>query len=269
MQDAINQKLLLPAGLKPYYLDEQAGIAVIHGDCREVLPGLSMQANMVFADPPYGETQLPWDRWPDRWISSLEAVVTRSTSLWCFGSMRMFLKHINDFTFWRFVQDVVWEKHNGSGFLVDRFRRVHETVAHFVPVGSDWESVYKSPQFTNDAAARQVRKKAKPAHWHGATNATTYTSVDGGPRMMRSVQYVRSMHGLAVHPTQKPVPLLQPIIEYSCPPGGLVVDPFGGSGSTAVACKEMGRRCVSIDVDEAHCERAANRLRQGFLFGAE
>jgi site-specific DNA-methyltransferase (adenine-specific) len=253
----------------PYYEDSDAGIVIYHGDCREVLPGLSLQADMVFADPPYGETQLPWDRWPDRWIASLGTVVTRSTNFWCFGSMRMFLEHAADFVFWRFVQDVVWEKHNGSGFLVDRFRRVHETVAHFVPVGCEWSSIYKSPQFTADAVARQVRKKAKPAHWHGATAATTYESIDGGPRMMRSVQYVRSMHGKAIHSTQKPVGLLGPILDYSCPVGGLVVDPFCGSGSTAEACKHTGRRCVSIEADEANCERAANRLRQGVLFAAD
>lgn len=245
--------------------DCRDGVTLIHGDCRTALAGTSLYFDMALADPPYGETSLEWDRWPTGWLDCVANRLMGSASLWCFGSMRMFLQQQSEFSLYRFVQDVVWEKHNGSGFLTDRFRRVHETAAHFVLADCKWSDVYKSPQFTNDATARVVRKKEKPAHWHGATGSTTYVSIDGGPRMMRSVQRVRSCHGRANHPTEKPEGILEPLIEYSCPPGGFIYVPFAGCGSELAVAKKLGRRAVGVEIDESYCERSATRLEQGVL----
>src|SRR5450631_3768799 len=98
----------------------------------------------------------------------------------------MLLENILDFSGWRLVQEVVWEKHNGSEFNFDRFQRVHELLFHFVPPRSAWAPVYESPQYANDATPRVVRKKAWSQHWHGATSETTHRSTDGGPGMIRS-----------------------------------------------------------------------------------
>lgn len=251
----------------PYY--EADGITIYHGDCREVLPSIDCTGvNVVIGDPPYGETNLRWDRWPNGWIAAVGDAVPPTASLWCFGTMKMFLKRTAEFVFWQFAQDVIWEKHNGSGFHVDRFRRVHETACQFYRVGTAWESVYKSPQFTNDATARTVRKKAKPPQWHGAVGASTYTSIDGGPRRMRSVLQFRSEHGRALNETQKPVGLVGALVEYSCPPDGLILSPFLGSGTDAVVAKQTGRRLIGFECREDQCEIAANRLRQGVLFGS-
>lgn len=248
-----------------YY--EQDGITIYHGDCREVMPALDLKhISEVVADPPYGETSLKWDRWPDRWISVLSDHTPATCSLWCFGSLRMFMNHVDDFVFWKLAQEIVWEKHNGSGFFNDRFRRVHELAAHFYKRGTSWDEIYKSPQFTNDATARVVRKKAKPAQWQGAVGPTTYVSEDGGPRLMRSVIQVRSEHGRAVHPTQKPIGILEPIIEYSCKPGGTILSPFMGSGNDLLTAKLTGRGGIGIEIREEYCEAAAERLRQKVLF---
>ncbi len=92
-----------------------------------------------------------------------------------------------------------------------------------------------------------------------------YRSEDGGPRMMRSVIYARSCHGDAVHPTQKPLAILSPLIEYSCPVGGMVLDLFAGSGSTLVAASRMNRRAIGIEIEERYCEYVAERFSQGVL----
>lgn len=78
---------------------------------------------------------------------------------------------------------------------------------------------------------------------------------------MRSVIAVRSAHGYATNETQKPVGILTPLIEYGCPPGGLVLDPFMGSGSTLIAARDSGRHAIGIDIREDQCEAAAERCR--------
>jgi adenine-specific DNA-methyltransferase len=66
--------------------------------------------------------------------------------------------------------------------------------------------------------------------------------------------------GNSLHPTQKPVSALQPLIEAFCPPGGLVLDPFAGSGSTGEAALRCGRRFVGIELDPKYHGAAAIRL---------
>lgn len=243
--------------MQPYY--DEGGITIYHGDCREVLPSITEPVDVVVADPPYGETSLTWDV-PVRGFADL----LPGRQWWCFGSLRMFMACAIEIaaTDWRHAQDIVYEKHNGSSFHADRFKRVHELAAHFYR--GAWADLYRDPPRTNDATARTTRRKHRPAHTGGIAEST-YTSEDGGPRLMRSVIPVRSCHGYAEHPTQKPLGILRPLIQFSCPPGGTALDPFTGSGSTLVAAKEMGRRAVGIEINERFCEVAANRLAQGVL----
>ena len=67
------------------------------------------------------------------------------------------------------------------------------------------------------------------------------------------------------HPTEKPLDLMQYIVRLSCRPGGTVLDFFGGSGTTAVAAKSLGRKCVLVEREERYCEIAANRCKQEYL----
>lgn len=197
------------------------------GDCREVLRTLpDACADVVIADPPYGDTSCDWDKQVDGWLDELPRVLKLSGSLWCFGSMRFFLDRGADFRDWKYAQDLVWEKQNGSASFSDRFRRVHELIVQFYPADRPWADVYRKPQFTSDATARTIRRKQKPQHW-GGIGPATYKSEDGGPRLLRSVLYCRSEHGRAEHETQKPAHLLLPLIEYSCPQGGGSTRPDG------------------------------------------
>ncbi len=242
--------------MKPYFATET--ITLYKGDCREVLPRLDIAPDCVVADPPYGETSLAWDRWPDGWPAAL---TTHATSLWCFGSMRMFLDRRDQFDDWRLSQDVVWEKHNGSGFAKDRFRRVHEHVTHWYR-GNWWITYHQVPKVARDGRNQGSRRVSKgvAGQAHLGKNGFDHPWIDDGTRLMRSVIQAPSMKGSALHPTEKPVDLLRPLIEYACPPGGLVLDPFAGSGSTAAAALSLGRRAVLIEADERYCEVIANRL---------
>lgn len=174
----------------------------------------------------------------------------------------MFLENIAEFDGWKFAQDVVWKKHNGSNFHADRFRRIHEHALHFYR--GQWDELYKQVQVTMDATKRTVRRKKRPNHLR-LINDNTYTSTDGGPRLMTSVIEARSCHGFADHPTQKPIAFLAPLIEYSCPAGGTVLDPFMGSGSTLVAARDLGRRSIGIETSVEYCKSAVKRLKQRVL----
>jgi site-specific DNA-methyltransferase (adenine-specific) len=66
--------------------------------------------------------------------------------------------------------------------------------------------------------------------------------------------------GNLLHPTQKPIEALKPLIAAFSPRGGVVLDPFCGSGSTLVAALELGRDYVGIELDAAHCATATRRL---------
>jgi DNA modification methylase len=66
--------------------------------------------------------------------------------------------------------------------------------------------------------------------------------------------------GNHLHPTQKPVQALRPLIESFCKPGGLVLDPFAGSGSTLAAARETGRNWLGIELSKDHFETASRRM---------
>lgn len=250
--------------MQPYYQDQQ--ITLYHGNCYDVFPHLSGEHCCCITDPPYGDTSLDWDQAEISWIGAIGSVLSPISTIWTFGSLKYLLRllRLAERHNWRIAQDLVWEKHNGSGFHADRFKRVHEHAVQLYRSDTRWADVYKDPVFTNDATARAVRRKTLPTHM-GHINDGAYTSQDGGPRLMRSVIYARSCHGDADHPTQKPGGILQPLIQYSVPPNGSIIDPFAGSGSTLVMAKLLGRLAVGIELNESYCEAAARRLSQGVL----
>ncbi|WP_031029993.1 MULTISPECIES: DNA-methyltransferase [unclassified Streptomyces] len=240
--------------MDPYWKDEDAGIYLYLGDMREVLPALDVTADLIVADPPYAETSLAWDRWPDGWPT---AAAAHASSMWCFGSMRMFLQQRDEFAAWRLSQDVVWEKHNGSGFATDRFKRVHELATHWYR--GDWRHVHHDVprEAYHGSNVKAVPRRTSTKHTGEIGSHEGYIGHD---RLTRSVVKVHSMHGRAIHPTEKPLGILAPLVTYACPPSGLVLDPFAGSGSTLDAARQSGRRAIGVEADERYCEAAALRL---------
>jgi site-specific DNA-methyltransferase (adenine-specific) len=241
--------------VNPYY--ERGGAQIYLGDCRGVLEPAS--CDLVLADPPYGETSLKWDRRVPDWPAFLKSRLQPWGSLWVFGSLRALLAARDDFRDWKQAQEIIWEKQNGSNFHSDRFRRVHEIVVQFYDRKTKWRDVYRSVQTTPTARKTTARRKKRPTHT-GHIDRGHYVSTDGGPLLMRSVLCFPNCHGYAVHPTQKPIDLLQVLLRYSLRPGGVVLDPFMGSGSTLVAAAAIGEKAVGIDCDERLCEIAARRL---------
>jgi site-specific DNA-methyltransferase (adenine-specific)/modification methylase len=95
------------------------------------------------------------------------------------------------------------------------------------------------------------------------------TQKDGSPRMMRDVwifpvvqgpERLHSEDGRALHPTQKPLELVRRTIVASSNTGDVVLDPFMGSGTTAVAAKQLGRSWIGFERDEVYIEAAKGRV---------
>lgn len=260
--------------LTPYFADDTVQLWL--GDCRDILPHLGLTADLVVTDPPYEETSHQWDRWPDGW---LDTAASTARAMWCFGGLRMFMRRGPEFALagWKLSHDTVgtddveliWEKHNASGPDNDRFRRIHEQAGFFYR--GSWngaEAVYREPQRITTGVVERNRTVGKGSKAIGQRGEYGDRRVwrDDGQRLMTSVIKARSMHrNGGIHPCEKPLGLLDPLIRYACPPGGLVLDLFAGSGSTLDAARQSGRRAVGIEANEKYAEAAAQRLQQTCL----
>lgn len=229
-------------------------LTVLTGDCRELAPGL--KADVIVTDPPYGVTAESWDTWQDGWPS---VALACAPHMWCFGIQSMWLARSAEFAGWRYAEEVVWEKHNGTGPPTGgRFLAVHELVLHWYQ--PPWSAVYaRAPRLPYDGPARAaVSPGVKDAPQRGAYRDRAWT--DDGTRLARSVQRFRNGHRQGRHRQGKPPGLLELLIEASCPPGGTVLDLFAGGGEVLAVADRLGRDAIAIEKDPA----VAAGIRQRF-----
>lgn len=232
---------------------------VVVGDCRAVMDGAG-PFDLLIADPPYGDTSLDWDEKVRGWEITARKMLKPSGSMWVFGSMRFVLDQAIEMRAagLKYAQDLVWEKHNGSGMAADRFRRVHEHIVQFYRSDAKWSEVYNDvPRLAGTAKPPPRRKR--PTHF-GRADQAAIPSLSPKPRLMRSVIEMRSCHGRAIHPTEKPDALLEILIRASCPDGGLVGDLFAGSGAAGEAALRSGRRYFGAEIDPDMAAKANVRL---------
>lgn len=252
---------------KPYYSDDQ--VTLYCGDFRELLPDVLAthgEPNLVLTDPPYGETSLKWDRWPTGWPALIPG-----RSMWCFGSMRMFLDHRDEYLAggWKLSHDVVWEKHRPSTVVTDRFARIHEHALHWYR-GSWGDIHHDTPKVAHHGPkVATARRSAVDPNIRGAIGSSVWE--DDGTRWHPTVIRSRNMHRKeAINATEKPGGLVELLVGYGCPPGGLILDPFAGGCSTLVAARNSGRRAIGIELREEQCAKAVEwRLAQTVLPFAE
>jgi len=245
--------------LKPYY--EDGSVTIYHGDCLEILPTLP-KVDLVLTDPPYGITSNSWDGMPPEDVA--EALRFANTAVITAGqpfSSRMVVEMGE-----RFKHEIVWVKDRGSNFAntVREPMKEHETVLVF----SDGPWTY-SPQMQARRGAGSERVKYAVKY---ETSSDNYREFEGRPpqilpneRVPSSVVFFNIARG--VHPTQKPLPLFEYLVTTYSNKADTILDPFLGSGTTAVAAKNLGRKCIGIEIEEKYCEIAAKRLAQEVLPG--
>ena len=93
-----------------------------------------------------------------------------------------------------------------------------------------------------------------------------WTTFRWSPRIFR--YRAVNVDGGKVHPTQKPEAMMKWCIGFASDTAGTILDPFAGSGTTLRAAKDLGRKAIGIEIEEAYCEIAANRCQQEVLFPA-
>ncbi len=217
--------------MTPYY--EEDGITIYHGDCRDVLPALvAASCDLAFADPPYGVGFGYGDAYTDSGGEGYAAWMGwTATELQRIASTVLVTPGIANIWTWPAATWVLcWSKPGST-------RRSMLPQPNRPQGGfNEWEPilVYGRPTFMHDS----IRVVANPQK-------------DTGD-----------------HPCPKPLRLLRWLVEGASHEGGIVLDPFAGSGTTLRAAKDCGRRAIGIELEERYCEIAARRLAQGVLFGA-
>ena len=239
-------------------------ITVYRGDCLEVMPTLEAGSiDMVMADVPYGTTACKWDAvipfepmWQNlRRLAKKNAAIVMTasqpfTSALVMSNPKMF-KYC-----W------VWQKEQAHTALNAKHQplKVHEDIAVFsrgASTHSPKGSMTYFPQMTEGKPYRSNPKKNGKHSFHGSID-TDKASQNNGVRYPVSVQRFNRDRG--IHPTQKPVALMEYLIKTYTNEGDTVLDFTMGSGTTGVACKNLNRRFVGIEREEDYYEIALNRI---------
>lgn len=212
--------------MSPYY--DEDGIVIYHGDCEVVVGTIDpTDINLVLADPPYGVRR-----------HRMSAAGRRSRGL---------------------AHDLIYgdDKPFDPSHLLRFPRLVLFGANHYatrLPSSPGWLVWDKSVGLnTSDQSDAEL----------------AWTNVTGGVRVFRhlwkGVLRDSAVGRTPLHPTEKPVALMRWVLEHWTREGDLVLDPYMGSGPVAVACKEMRRRYIGIEIEEGYCRTAVDRLAQGVL----
>jgi len=237
---------------------------LMQGDCLERMKEIEDgSVDMVLADPPYGTTACKWDTvidldamWTElkRIVSPKGAIVMTAsqpfTSALIMSNPKMF------------KYELIWEKSKASNFLQAKRQplKAHENVLVFCKTSTMYYPVMEK----GEAYKGEGRSK-KGSKWDGVNDVPnpTYRNDNKGTRYPRSVKYFKTAESEktgALHPTQKPVALMEYLIRTYTNEGETVLDFTMGSGTTGVAAQNLNRNFIGIELDEEYFRIAEDRI---------
>jgi site-specific DNA-methyltransferase (adenine-specific) len=243
------------------------------GDALEWLATLpAASVDLVFADPPYNLGREYWDdlgsvddyiAWSRRWIAEVARVLRPTGSLYVCGFSEL-LADVKVVAAPHFAgcRWLVWHYRNKANLGSD-WGRSHESVLHL-----------RQRDFVLDVDAARVPYNAHTLRYpaHPQAESSRYgrkkyvwrpNPLGAKPRDVIEIPTLTNgMREKTVHPTQKPLELVRRLVAAASKPGDLVVDPFGGSGTTFVACEALGRRWLGCEIDPRFQRLIAERLVQ-------
>ena len=114
--------------------------------------------------------------------------------------------------------------------------------------------------FATEYIVYAIKDKGKPSlsTFNFSSQSTMHNTFISGA--LQGKERLKGKDGMAIHPTQKPLAILKKLISVSSKEGDIVLDPFMGIGSTAVACKELKREFIGCEINKTYVEWANNRL---------
>ena len=244
------------------YITEK--VKLLHGDCLELMKQIpDGSVDMVLADPPYGTTACKWDSilplepmWEQlkRIIKPNGAIVMTAsqpfTSLLVCSNLKWFKYE------WVFHKTLPV----GHGYAKHRPMSNHENIVVF----ASGKTVY-NPQMTPREKPRVYTRKAA-----SLSGSSSMTSHDGATRVLEgkyptTVQtFNTSIQKGKVHPTQKPVALMEYLIKTYTNEGDTVLDFTMGSGTTGVAAVRHGRFFIGMELDDVYFKIAQDRIQREF-----
>lgn len=233
-------------------------IVLSGGDCLESMLSLKDQSiDLILCDLPYGTTQCAWDSIIplDRLWEQYSRLI-KPKGVIALTAMQPFTSLLVASNLQMFRYEWIWEKGNASGFLNANKQpmRAHESVLIFYK-----EQPTYNPQMVHDQPRRTAKRKTVNSECYG--KAIGLTEYDSTSRHPRSVQFFSSDKQKAnYHPTQKPVALMQYLIETYTNRGDWVLDSCMGSGTTGVACVNTGRNFIGIEKESKYLQVATDRI---------
>lgn len=262
-----------------YYSD--AGIDIYLGDCREILPEID-PVEMVCTSPPYGAVRDYGGHAPVNCMAIINLLAINIVE----GGVIM----------WNTADQSIEGSETGESFkqaihASECGLRIHDTMIYckegvsFPDAGRyhpAWEFMFVfskgKPRAFNPIADRKNRWAGSPVHGtrREKDGSMSRPSGHGKPIPPVGIRFnwwlmnnASHENDSIAHPARMPMAMARDQILSWSNPDETILDPFCGSGTTLVAAKLLGRKAVGIEINEAYCEIAANRLRQGVLFGVE
>lgn len=235
-------------------------INLMQGDCLELMKDIpDGSVDLILTDPPFGTTKCSWDSvipFEPMW-NELERIIKPNGAIALF-SAQPFTAVLACSNLKLFRYEWIWEKQNATGFLNAKKQplRSHENILIF----------YKSqptynPQKTFGHERKTAKKKVISSEHYG--KQLSVKDYDSTERYPRSVQVFSSdKQKQALHPTQKPVALLEYLIKTYTQEGETVLDFTAGSMSTAIACINTNRKGIMIEEDDHYFKVGSDRVDQ-------
>lgn len=245
-----------------------AKIDLLHGDCIEKMKEIPDNSiDCVITDPPYGTSVCKWDTvipFESMW-EQLKRITKDNGAICLFGS-EPFSSHLRLSNIKMFKYDWVWIKNRPSNINCTNIRPMKYTEDIIIFSNGKKECYY--PQMVERTESGKKRARGKLRTGALTTNHNSKkTIINPHKRMKDSPDKVLPKNTLfyprvnkTIHPTQKPLPLLEYLIKTYTLEGKTVLDFTMGSGSTGVACKNLGRSFIGIERDEKYFNIAKKRI---------
>jgi len=237
-------------------------ITLWHGDCLELMKNIPDKSiDMVLTDPPYGTTACKWDviiPFEPMW-NELRRITKDNGAICLFGS-EPFSSNLRLSNLKMFQYDWIWQKNAGSNFALLKYQpmKEHEIISVF---SKKTHKYYPIKQDRSESGKARVKTPVvydnKSDHGY-ISNKKITSNILPEKRYPSSIQKFNRARGL--HPTQKPVALLEYLIKTYTLENEAVLDFTMGSGSTGVACQNLNRKFIGIEKDDKYFEIAKNRI---------